>query len=232
MGLSVSVVIPTLNAAEPLARLLAQLHETADEGLSLEIVVSDGGSTDGTVAVAQATGAWLIEGARSRGGQLRRGAAAATGAWLLVLHADSVLPPGWARELASHAANCPDRAAVFRLRFDATGPGAALTGGWANLRSRLFGLPYGDQGLFLPRRAYDAAGGYADVPLMEDVDIIRRLPKRPCVLRGAITTSAARYLREGWLRRGARNLGTLGLYFAGVSPARLAERYNLRSGRQ
>jgi hypothetical protein len=111
------------------------------------------------------------------------------------------------------------------LRFDAGGVAPRLVAGWANLRTRMFGLPYGDQALLVSRRAYHAAGGYPDIPLMEDVALARALKGRIALLPLAVTTSAARFQREGWLRRGARNLWLLARYLCGADPARLAARY-------
>ena len=101
-------------------------------------------------------GAVIVTGPASRGGQLRRGAEAAQGAWLLVLHADTVLPEGWTCARA-HPDERDGGPAAFRLSFDAAGVMPALVAGWANLRSRVFGLPYGDQGLLIARDAYEAA---------------------------------------------------------------------------
>ncbi|GAB4282272.1 MAG: TIGR04283 family arsenosugar biosynthesis glycosyltransferase [Roseovarius sp.] len=219
----VSVVIPTLNAAPGLGRCLAALAEGRAAGLVAEIIVSDGGSVDGTRAIARAAGAVVVLGAPSRGGQLARGAAAARGAWLLFLHADTVLGAGWAGVVRAHLGD--GRPAHFRLRFDHSGAAARLVAGWANLRARLFRLPYGDQGLLITRAEYRAAGGHPDIPLMEDVALARRLGRRLVGLPVVATTSAARYLAEGWLRRGARNLWLLLRYLAGADPARLARRY-------
>ncbi|MBC7164225.1 MAG: TIGR04283 family arsenosugar biosynthesis glycosyltransferase [Roseovarius sp.] len=221
-----SVVIPTLNAGHVLPECLAALFEGVREGLIRELIVSDGGSTDETRAMAEAAGAIVVTGAPSRGGQLRRGAAMARGAWLLVLHADTVLPEGWAG--AARAQMARGGAAAFRLSFDAGGLAPRLVAGWANLRAGLLGLPYGDQGLLIARAEYDRAGGYADIPLMEDVALVRALEGRVTLLPLAVRTSAARFVREGWLRRGARNLWLLLRYLCGADPARLAARYRRR----
>jgi rSAM/selenodomain-associated transferase 2 len=221
-----SVVIPTLNAAPALGPTLASLAEGLTEGLIRELILSDGGSSDGIERIADDVGATLIVGPPSRGGQLRRGAEAARGDWLLLLHADTVLAPGWTLPVRRHMETEPQAAGHFRLRFDARGPGAALTAGWANLRSRAFGLPCGDQGLLIARRVLAAAGGVPDQPLMEDVALVRRLTLRP--LDAVAVTSAARYREQGWLRRGARNLTTLALWHLGASPERLARRYTRR----
>ncbi len=223
MRAKLSVIIPTLNAASGLERSLPALAEGLQAGLIRELVLSDGGSTDATLQIAEAAGAEILQGPASRGGQLRRGAGAAGGDWLLFLHADSVLPQGWADTVLGHLPS--GHPAVFKLAFDATGVMPALVAGWANLRTRAFGLPYGDQGLLISRKGYDAAGGFADIPLMEDVAMARALGKRPRLLPLALTTSAERYERDGWLRRGTRNLSLLVRYLCGADPAKLARRY-------
>ncbi|WP_264210363.1 TIGR04283 family arsenosugar biosynthesis glycosyltransferase [Leisingera thetidis] len=224
MPAPVSIVIPALNAADELPGCLEHLMEGLGAGLIRELVISDGGSADETRAIAQAAGAEWISGPASRGGQLRRGCAAARGEWLLVLHADTRLEPGWAAAVARHLQEGQGRPAYFRLRFRARGLMPGWVAGWANLRARLFALPYGDQGLLVRRADYEAAGGYPDQPLMEDVALVRRLAgltALPC----AALTGAARYQRAGWIRRGARNLWTLMRYFSGADPEKLAAAY-------
>lgn len=223
MPAPLSIVIPTLQAESGLPRLLEALIEGLPGGLIREVIVSDGGSQDATCAIAEAAGAQVLTGPPSRGGQLRRGCDAARGDWLLVMHADTLPDPGWAEVVADHIATSGD-AACFRLAFRASGLAAVWVAGWANLRTRLFGLPYGDQGLLILRRDYEAAGGYPDQPLMEDVALVRALG-RMTALRPRASTGAGRYLRDGWLRRGARNLWTLARYFAGVDPDDLAASY-------
>lgn len=224
MPAPVSIVIPTLNAEAELPAALEHLMEGLAAGLIRELVISDGGSTDATRAIAEAAGAEWITGAPSRGGQLRRGCAAAQGDWLLVLHADTHLEAGWSAAVSQHLQEGQGSPACFHLRFRARGLMPAWVAGWANLRSRLFGLPYGDQGLLIRRDIYEAAGGYPDQVLMEDVALARRL-RRLTLLPGAALTSAARYQRAGWLRRGARNLWTLMRYFLGATPDSLAKSY-------
>ncbi len=224
MPARLSIVIATLDAARVLPDCLEALMEGLGQGLIRELIVSDGGSRDGTIAIARAAGARVLTGAPSRGGQLRRGCAAAKGAWLLILHADTVPAPGWARVVASHLGRPGGGPAYFRLAFDTGGAMARFVAGWANLRAGVFGLPYGDQGLLVSRCDYDTAGGYPDLPLMEDVALVRKLGvSRALPVRA--TTSAERYLRDGWMRRGAGNLWTLTRYFAGADPHRLAARY-------
>ncbi|MEM9127591.1 MAG: glycosyl transferase, partial [Pseudomonadota bacterium] len=155
-------------------------------------------------------------------GQLRRGCAQARAEWLLVLHADTVLQPGWAETVRDHLHK--NNPAAFRLTFGANGFAPTWVAIWANLRSHVFSLPYGDQGLLIPKDIYLSAGGYPDQPLMEDVALARALP-RIALLGARAVTSAERYERSGWLRRGARNLWTLSRYLLGADPEHLARAY-------
>ena len=226
MRAPVSVVIPTLDAAPELPGCLAALMEGVGAGLIREVVVSDGGSRDATLALAREAGAAVVEGVRGRGGQIGRGVAASGGPWLLILHADTRLDPGWSEAVCAHM-EAGREAAWFRLAFRAEGMAPRLVAGWANLRSRM-GVPYGDQGLLVPRALLDAVGGYEDIALMEDVSLARRLRGRMRGLPVRARTGAARYQREGWARRGGRNLLTLMRYLGGADPARLARRYDRR----
>lgn len=220
MPAPISIVIPTLNAGQSLQGCLAALMEGLEAGLITQLIISDGGSTDETKALADAWGADIVDGPASRGGQLQRGCHAARGDWMLVLHADTVLAPGWTQAVAAHLPR--QKAGYFRLAFDRGGRGVAL---WANLRARLFGLPYGDQGLLIPATLYTHVGGYRDMPLMEDVAIVRALRGHLVALDAVAVTSAAKYHKSGWVRRGARNLWTLARYFAGVDVSILAREY-------
>lgn len=222
MRAKLTVIIPTLDAEATLPACMAALFEGVEAGLIRELLISDGGSGDATAQIADEVGAELVTGAPSRGGQLRRGAAVARGEWLLILHADTRLSEGWSAAVA--AAMAAGRPGYFKLRFDAPGLAPRLVAGWANLRARLFGLPYGDQGLLISRRAYEAAGGYPDIPLMEDVALVRKLPRLTRIEAVALT-GAEKYLRDGWLRRGAVNLWRLTRYLLGADPNRLARKY-------
>jgi rSAM/selenodomain-associated transferase 2 len=215
-----SVVIPALNAAGTLAATLASVRE-ADE-----LLVVDGGSVDDTRAIVAPPGAELIEAPRGRGRQLAAGAAAAKGDWLLFLHADTVLAPGWRAEFDRHVAARPDFAACCRFRLDETAWQARLLEAAVALRVRLFALPYGDQGLLISRRHYESLGGYRPLPLMEDVDLVRRIGRRRlATLDADAVTSSERWRCEGWLRRSARNLACLAAYRLGLPPDRIARLY-------
>jgi rSAM/selenodomain-associated transferase 2 len=218
-----SIVIPTLNAAACLAATLAALAEG-----EAEIVIADGGSADETRALAAARGACVIASARGRGAQLAAGADAARGDWFLFLHADTRLDPGW-RDAADRFMTAPEngtRAAYFRYALDDDAAAARRLERVVAWRCRRLGLPYGDQGLLLSRALYGAVGGFRPIVLMEDVDIVRRLGRaRLVALDHAAVTSAARYRREGYLRRSARNLVCLSAWFLGVDPRRIARLY-------
>lgn len=220
----ISVVIPTLNSCEDLAACLGSLGEGLSAGLIREVIVTDGGSNDGTRELAEEAGASFITGPKSRGGQLRRGCDRVSGEWLLVLHADTQLEPGWAYAVERHLAT-QGGAACFLLAFRANGLSARIVAAWANLRTRHFYLPYGDQGLLLRTKAYQQAGGYPDIPLMEDVALVRKLGK-VSLLDGVASTSAEKYLRQGWLRRGTLNILMLLRYLLGANPERLAREYS------
>ena len=225
MRAPVSIVIPVLNAGAALPATLTALAEGLEAGLIRELIFSDGGSGDGIEALAEAAGAVLVQGPPGRGGQLARGAGVAQGDWLLFLHADTHLGPGWARAVLDHICHHGAQAGYFRLAFRSDARAARRVAGWANWRSRVFGLPYGDQGLLVRRAEYDAVGGYPDIPLMEDVAMARALKGRLRALEATAFTSAARYQSRGWLRRGGRNLITLVRYLAGADPVRLARFY-------
>jgi len=222
--LQVSVVIPTLNAAETLPAALAALRSA----LVCEIVVVDGHSVDGTVAVARAAGARVVAAARGRGNQLAAGGAAAVGEWLLFLHADCLLEPGWAEGVEAFVAQpgAENRAGYFDFALDDRAAAARRLEKLVAWRCRFLGLPYGDQGLLISRALYDAVGGFAPLPLMEDVDLVGRLGRRRLARIGArCIASARRYRQDGYWRRPLRNLLCLALYFAGSPPERIARLY-------
>ncbi|GJD48066.1 hypothetical protein OPKNFCMD_0782 [Methylobacterium crusticola] len=220
----IGVVIPTLDAAATLPATLAALREGA--ALIAGIVVSDGGSRDGTPRIAARGGCAVVRGERGRGGQLARGAAAAPGEWLLFLHADTRPEAGWAGAAADFMARGGGRAAAFRFALDDPGRAARLVERAVAMRNRLLALPYGDQGLLIARPLYEAVGGYGALPLMEDVDLVRRLGRRRLAgLPVRAVTSAARYRRGGYAPRILRNAACLSLYYAGISPGTIARLY-------
>jgi rSAM/selenodomain-associated transferase 2 len=225
----ISIVIPTLNAMPRLADCLAALVSGLCDGLVREAIVVDGTSNDQSAQLATDMGCKVVvlpPQARGRGQQLRAGAQAASGDWLLFLHADTVLQEGWVRAVGNHIANQPDKAAYFQLAFEQSGAGARRVARFANMRARALVLPYGDQGLLISRALYDVIGGFSGIPLMEDVDIVRRLGRRLLVPLTAIAqTSGEKFARGGWWARPARNSMLLAAYMLGVRPDVLARWY-------
>jgi rSAM/selenodomain-associated transferase 2 len=226
----ISVVIPTWNAAAGLPRCFGSLIPAVLRALVREVIVADGGSTDDTRAIADAAGARVIDVERGRGAQLAAGAQAARSDWLLFLHADTMLAPGWESEVASfieHSTLEQARAAAFRFALDDRRWRARILERLVWLRCHLFALPYGDQGLLIPRRLYQMIGGYRAMPLMEDVDIVRRIGRRRlALLQTLAVTSAARFREKNYMRRSARNLAILMLYALGVPVRVLAALYD------
>ena len=227
MTAALDVVIPTLDAAATLARTLTALRD-AEGPLRATVTVCDGGSRDATVAIARESGAAVVNAPPGRGGQLAAGAAAGSAPWLLFLHADTVPGSGWietVQRFQSEPANLA-KAGYFRLRLASTDARARRIERLVDWRCRTLGLPYGDQGLLMARSFYRHVGGFRPLPLMEDVDLARRIGRRHLVpLESDAVTSAARYERGGWFARPARNLTCLALYSAGVPPHVIARLY-------
>jgi rSAM/selenodomain-associated transferase 2 len=216
-----AVVIPTLNASAELAVTLCAVGSFPDE-----VLIADGGSEDDTVTIAAANGARVVHTARGRGPQLRTGIAATRAPWLLLLHADTHLSPGWERAVRRHVSEHPGEAGYFRFALRSTDPRARRLERLVAWRCRRFGLPYGDQGLLISTGLLADIGGIRPLVLMEDVDVIRRLGHRRLrLLDATATSSAVRWERDGWYRRSLRNLLCLGLWVVGVPETQIALLY-------
>jgi len=224
-----TVVIPTLNEVGTIARCFGSIG--AEPGV--EVVVSDGGSTDGTVDVVRANGrAHLLRGPAGRGQQLRRGAAAATAARLLFLHADCRLPRGWLPAVVEALADPGTALACFRLVTEPTDAGASRLGhAWLrllDLRSLGLAMPYGDQGFAMRREVYEETGGFPAIPLMEDLVMARACRRLGRIRRIplAVRTGSRRFDRHG-LRSRAMTATFPLLFRAGVPAERLARWYGV-----
>ncbi len=222
----VTLVVPVRGDTAPLAALLA--HVPAQDGV--EVVVTSTGPVDPAqqqLRAARPDVVWL-DGPPGRGVQLNAGAARARGAWLWFVHADSRLPAGWFDTFAALDADGRAVGGSFAFRLDSPAWQARWLERGVAARVRLFGLPYGDQGIFVRRSVFQTLQGFLPVPLMEDVEFIGRLKRHGRLehLSVGLVTSARRWEQRGWLRQSAANLVTLGLYACGVAPARLARRYD------
>lgn len=227
----ISVVIPALNAQATLPETLTALIPAAVEGLVREVIVVDGGSADLTRQLADSAGADVITANPGRGGQLLAGAARSKHPWFLFLHADTVLDTGWERE-AWHFIDRVDTgkaklaAAAFRFALDDDGAAPRILERLVRLRCAVLRWPYGDQGLLIPRRLYDEVGGYKSLPVMEDIDLTRRLgARRLKFLRARAVTSAQRYQSEGYVQRAFRNQMCLLMYALNIPAARISQFY-------
>ena len=219
-----TIVVPALDAAAALGAALDACREAADA----EVLVVDGGSRDATREIARRRGARVVESAAGRGRQLAAGAEAARGDWFLFLHADTRPAPGWSGAARAFMAEqgAAGRAAHFAFALDDPSPEARRLERLVAWRCRALALPYGDQGLLISRALYEAVGGFRPLPLMEDVDLVRRLGRRRlAALPVRAVTSAERWRREGWRRRSARNLACLSLWFLGVPPGAIKRLY-------
>jgi len=217
----VAVIVPTLDEARCLERRLPAARAAADE-----LIVSDGGSTDGTVELARSLGAVVVTGSPGRGVQLNRGAACASAPLLCFLHADSSLPLGAAAAMRGAVA-AGALGGGFALRFEDDRPLLRLGAILIELRTRLTRIPLGDQGQFVTRDAFTALGGFREWPILEDLDFFRRLKRlgATALLPAPVTTSGRRFLSQGILRTVATNWVIWLLYFCGVPPTRLARLY-------
>ena len=218
----VSIVIPTLNEAPQIGDTIA-----ATVAADAEIIVSDGGSSDRTLALAREFGVRVVTGGKGRAGQQNRGAAVARGRVLLFLHADTRLPRGYVNHVFETLMDRRTVLGAFRFATDARTSAMDWIAFWTNLRAGRLGLPYGDQALFMRRRDFDHAGGFPDVPIAEDLYLVRRLARRGriALAPAAAVTSARRWQRLGIMRTTLINTMIAAGCLAGVDPHRLAPLY-------
>lgn len=228
----VSIVIPVLNDTESLARLLPSLPGRPD----VEIIVVNGGAPDTRLStlIDEHPHGLLLSSPPGRGRQMNVGTLSAGGRWLLFLHADTRLSAGWLDEIRRADTDPSVAGGSFRLRLDSNAWQARVIERLVRWRVRSLDLAYGDQALFALREAFHAIGRYREWPLMEDVDLIRRLRRVGRLYHSPLpaVTSARRWEREGWWRRSAQNILLLALFFAGASPLWLAKRYEARADRR
>ena len=216
----VSIIIPTLDEAAHLPATLAAVRGAAG-GVACEVIVADGGSTDGTVALARAAGCLVIRSPRAgRAVQMNAGAARARGDIFLFLHADTRLPLG---ALGMVVAACGRPGVVgggFARRYASRSPWLSLTCRLAAVRNRWVGWHLGDQAMFVRRGAFEGIGGFRELDIFEDVDFSRRLRRTGVVvtLRPAVVSSARRFARRGPFWTSLADLRLTLRYLAGAAP--------------
>jgi rSAM/selenodomain-associated transferase 2 len=219
----ISVIIPTLDEAERIVGLIDHLRSIDP---TMEIIVADGGSADGTPEVARGADR-VIHGPRGRAAQMNAGASAATGDVLWFVHADCLPHQSSAAEVRRAMRDPRIAGGAFEFSLDSPGIFFRVTEAVSNRKNRIAGLFFGDMGIFVRSEVFRRMGGYRDLPLMEDVDLCRRLrcEGRAVILRPRIATSTRRWKAEGRLYNLVRNWVVLGAWVAGVSPERLLKHY-------
>ncbi|MCP5181146.1 MAG: TIGR04283 family arsenosugar biosynthesis glycosyltransferase [Pseudomonadales bacterium] len=221
--MTLSIIIPVLNDAAGLQVLLEDLGKAAQPDLHVEIVVVDGGSSDASVTVANRAATRVVRTSPGRGQQLAAGVAASTGDVIWFLHADSRVPAEALRLVATTSAPW----GRLRLRFQPDSPGLRMVATCMHWRSRLSGICTGDQGMWVRRSVLTCVGGVPTQPLMEDIELSRRLKRvgRPCVLPATLTTSPRRWQRDGLWRTIVSMWWFRLRYFFGAEPGDLAVAY-------
>ncbi len=224
--MQVTIIIPTLNEQARISNCIA----SAKKLRPFEIIVVDAGSTDDTVTLAKKHDAVVIQSQKGRGVQIKRAAAEAQGDILLFVHADATLPEDITGEDLAEVIKGGFVGGFFRLRFDSDSLSIRLVEAFANLRSRLFSLPYGDQGIFLSKRVYKEIGGFRDFPFLEDLDLVLRLRKKGKLKRidKPVTVSSRRLLKGYPLAAiivSLRNVVIALLFMFGVKPEKLVRLY-------
>lgn len=220
----ISIIVPMLDEAAGIVSLLESLRDWRDNGV--EIIIVDGGSTDGSREIAAPLASLLLTSRRGRAHQMNAGAARASGDILLFLHADTRLPPQALEHIAGALANGA-RWGRFDVHIDGDLRGLGLVAWMMNWRSRLTGIATGDQAIFVTRQAFDRVGGYADLPLMEDIVFSRALRNIgwPACLHQRVTTSGRRWQQHGLLSTILKMWHLRWRFFLGAHPADLAREY-------
>jgi rSAM/selenodomain-associated transferase 2 len=228
----ISVVIPVLNEQKHINAAIIDIRNSSDDG-NYEIIVVDGDPEGSTVKAIKDKNVKTITAEMGRGAQMNAGAAEADGKILLFLHADTRLPQNGLRKIIEAIEDKKLAAGAFDLDIDSGSPALRWIIAVARARSRISRIPYGDQGIFLRKSYFDKIGGFKEIPLMEDVDLMQRIKKdggRIKILRDRIRTSARRWKTEGVFYTTIRDLTLISLYYLGVSPHRLAKFYKVCNG--
>jgi rSAM/selenodomain-associated transferase 2/rSAM/selenodomain-associated transferase 1 len=224
----ISIIIPAINEANNIAETI----ESIGPGDKKEVIVVDGGSNDDTVGIAKSLGARVITGSPPRARQMNRGAVQATGDVLVFLHADTRLPEKFEDYIFNSFKQPKMVAGAFQLRMDSSMPGLRLIERIANWRARYLKMPYGDQAIFLSSKLFHYLGGFLDIPIMEDFELIRRLKKRGKIitLPVPVLTSPRRWQNFGILKTTLINQLVIAAYVMGIAPEVIARWYGRSKG--
>ncbi|MGQ0502045.1 MAG: TIGR04283 family arsenosugar biosynthesis glycosyltransferase [Panacagrimonas sp.] len=222
---SLSIIVPMLDEAATLPGLLAHLEPFRARGC--EIIFVDGGSQDESLAIARRAGGCVLEAARGRARQMNAGARVAQGGALLFLHADTRLPDAADGAVLRALATTGRAWGRFDVRITGRSPWLRVIGGMMNLRSRLTGIATGDQAIFVTRAVFDSFGGFPELPLMEDIEMSRRLKRMspPACLTARVSTSGRRWESRGIWRTILLMWRLRLAYWRGTPASQLAGRY-------
>lgn len=220
---TISIIIPTLNEAENIKEAIASTHKSEN----IEVIVVDGGSSDDTVAIAQSLGVKVISSSPGRAVQMNAGAAVANGEILLFLHADTRLGIGFDTQIRQALSQPRNVAGAFDLQINASPLVLRLVEWGVKLRSRFLQMPYGDQAIYLTKKVFQEIGGFPELPIMEDFELMRRLHSqgRIVIISTPVITSARRWLQKGVFQTTILNQIIIIAYLLGVSPKRIRNWY-------
>ncbi|TAE61572.1 MAG: glycosyltransferase [Nostocales cyanobacterium] len=222
-NLRISVIIPTLNESDNIQSTI----NSTQPSTNVEVIVVDGGSNDNTPMIAQSLGATVISSLPGRAVQMNTGVAIASGEILLFLHADTCLPPGFDTMIRAKLAEPGVIAGAFTLKIDAPHWGLRLVEWGVKWRSRLWQMPYGDQAIFVTASAFNKIGGFPQMPIMEDFQMIRLLKplSKITIIQVPVITSPRRWLKKGIFKTTLLNQIIVIAYLCGVSPERIRKWY-------
>ena len=223
-----SIIIPTLNEADHIPFTLTRIPKTP----FIEVLVADGGSHDGTQELAASRGAKVHSSSPGRARQMNNAASRAKGEMLLFLHADTLLPEGFSDQICQILSQPEIAAGAFQLKFEPPLPGLGMIERLANWRARVWQMPFGDQAIFLRAERFKTLGGFTEIPIMEDVDLIHRLRRQGPVVIAPLPaiTSSRRWKNSGVLKTTLKNQIVLAAYWLGISPDCLARWYHKKKG--
>lgn len=219
----ISIIIPTLNEAGYIKEAIA----TSQAYTNIEVIIVDGGSKDDTIEIAESLGIKVISSSPGRAVQMNTGAVAASGNILLFLHADTRLPAGFDEMICTALQKPGIVAGAFNLRIDASLLSLRWVEWGINVRSHFFQMPYGDQAIFLTKAIFQEIGGFPELPIMEDFELMRRLKRigRIVIIPTPVVTSARRWLQKGVFKTTLLNQIVIIAYLLGVSPERIRRWY-------